>query len=841
VLASSPLLSPALFGDERALDRLADLDHAAPVEGGTADELTAWKQRELLRIAARDLLGEADFETTVASISTVATTTLTAALALADAERLAVVAMGKLGASELNYASDVDLVLVGTDAGSDEVRAARRFLAIAGRIWAVDTALRPEGRDGALVRTVDGYASHWARWAEPWEVQALLKARPVAGDPALGAAYAEAAVQRLWSEPWSAADLRAVRLMKDRTETAAGPRGRAPELKRGRGGIRDIEFAAQLLQLVHGRHDPALRVRGTVPALAALSDGGYIDSADAGWLRTGYRFLRRVEHALQLDGAGPTPAVPDDQPSRARLARTLGFRDQPGGTAVDELDRELGACRAAVRAIHERLYFRPLLEAFSGVDGPLTAEAAAERLAAFGFSDGERTRRAVIELTHGLSRSSKLMLQLLPLVLDWLSTTPDPDGGLLGLRQLASGPTETLAVAAAFRDSPETARRVAVVLGTSRKLAGQLIRNPDLIEVVGGADTFVRRGLDDLVEAARAAVDLRSGTDARRRALRRFTDREGLRVGAYDVLGLVEGPHDPPLVGPVLTDLATSALTLAVDLARPEVPFAVLALGRLGGRELAYASDLDLVFVHGGDGLADQAEAERAATEVHRFLTGDTPASLVYEVDLDLRPEGRNGPIVRSVEGFRTYFERWAQTWERQAMVRARPAAGSLALGQRLLDKLEPYVWAPLTEDERRAIRRMKARIEAERIPPGEDPAFHLKLGPGGLADVEFCAQLLQLEHGIRTTATIATLDALRAAAVLDDDEADTLVAAHRFCDRTRNRWFLVRGTRADSLPTGDDLGRLAHSLGTTGPALRDTYRRLTRRARKVVEARFYA
>jgi len=837
VLASCPLLTPALFGDERALDHLADLDHAVPVDGDSIEALAAWKQRELLRVAARDLLGEADFETTVASISAVASAVLATTLALADAEDLAVIAMGKLGASELNYASDVDLVLVGGDGGPDEIRAARRFLALAGRVWAVDTALRPEGRDGALVRTVDGYASHWARWAEPWEVQALLKARPVAGDPALGAAYAEAVGQRLWSEPWSATDLRAVRLMKDRTETAVATHGQPPELKRGRGGIRDIEFAAQLLQLVHGRHDRALRVRATVPALAVLADGGYIDAADAGWLRTGYRFLRRVEHALQLDGSGPTPAVPPDDPSRTRLARTIGFRDQPSSTAVDAFDRELGACRAAVRAIHERLYFRPLLEAFGGVDGPLTADAGAERLSAFGFSDGERTRRAVVELTHGLSRSSKLMLQLLPLVLDWLSTTPDPDAGLLGLRQLASGPTEALAVAAAFRESPETARRVAVVLGTSRKLAGQLIRNPDLIEAVGGGDAFVRRDLDELVEAARAAVDLRSGTGARRRALRRFTDREGLRIGAYDVLGLVDSPD----VGPVLTDLATSALTVAVDLARPEVPFAVLALGRLGGRELAYASDLDLVFVHGGDGPADQAEAERAATEVHRFLTGETPASLVYDVDLDLRPEGRNGPIVRSVEGYRAYFARWAQMWERQAMVRARPVAGSLALGQRLLDELEPYVWAPLTDDDRRAIRRMKARVEAERIPPGEDPAFHLKLGPGGLADVEFCAQLLQLEHGIRTTGTIATLEALRAADVLDDEEADTLVAAHRFCDRTRNRWFLVRGAQADALPTGDDLGRLAHSLGTTGPALRDTYRRLTRRARKVVESRFYA
>jgi glutamate-ammonia-ligase adenylyltransferase len=279
---------------------------------------------------------------------------------------------------------------------------------------------------------------------------------------------------------------------------------------------------------------------------------------------------------------------------------------------------------------------------------------------------------------------------------------------------------------------------------------------------------------------------------------------------------------------------------VAVDLARPGVPFGVVALGRLGGAELGYASDLDLLFVHGGSGPADQDEAERAATEVHRFLAGGTPASLVYEIDLDLRPEGRNGPMVRSIDGYRAYFERWAQTWERQAMVRARPVAGSPEVGPRLLVELAPFVWAPLSEDDRRAIRRMKARIEAERVPPGEDPAFHLKLGPGGLADVEFCAQLLQLEHGIRTNGTVETLEALQAAGVLAVDEAEALVAAHDFCDRARNRWFLVHGSRSDALPVGDDLSRLAHSLGTTGPGLRDDYRRVTRRARRVVEARFY-
>ena len=760
----------------------------------------------------------------------------------AGAERLGVVAMGKLGATELNYASDVDIVLVGHDAGSDEVRAARRLLAVAGRVWSVDTALRPEGRDGALVRTLDGYTSHWDRWAEPWELQALLKARAGRG--------------RL--RPGRGAHARRGRAPLVRTVVGRRPAdGAAHEgphrglrlrvrsaragAQAGARGIRDIEFATQLLQLVHGRHDPALRVRGTVPALAALADGGYVDGADAGWLRTGYRFLRRVEHALQLDGAGPTPGVPTDPIARQRLARTLGFRDQPHGRAVDDLDRELGACRATVRSIHERLYFRPLLEAFSGVDGPLRPDAAAERLAAFGFSDGDRTRRAVEELTQGLTRSSKLMLQLLPLVLDWLSTTPDPDGGLLLLRQLASGPTQALAMAAAFRESPETARRLAIVLGTSRKLGTQLVRNPDLIETVGGGDTFVRRRQDELVEAARGAVDLRTGTDHRRRALRRLTDREGLRIGAYDVLGLVEEVDGPPVVGPALSDLAdrgargrSRAGTAVGRLRRPRarpVRGAPSWPTRATSTCCSCTAGTDRRTRPRRSGPGPRCTSSSPATRRRRSSTTSTSTS---------GPKVATVPWSGRLEGYRAYFERWAQTWERQAMVRARPVAGDLALGQRLLDDLAPSVWAPLSDDDRRAIRRMKARIETERVPPGEDPAFHLKLGPGGLTDVEFCAQLLQLEHGIRTTGTIATLDALRAADVLSGDEADALVSAHRFCDRTRNRWFLVQGSRSDSLPTGEDLGRLAHSLGTTATDLRDQYRRVTRRARRVVESRFY-
>lgn len=835
--AASGWLGRLVVTDRGAIDVLADLDVRASSDIGAPAELAPWRARELLRIAARDLLGLDGVERTTALLSAMATDLLVAAARLARAEDMAVVAMGKLGGGELNYSSDVDVVIVGrTSSGSEQVFA-RRFLQVARTALRIDVDLRPEGRDGGLVRTVEGYRAYWSRWAAAWESQALLKARPVAGDPDLGVEFTAAADEHLWTRPFAADDLRAVRAMKDRTERQATERGDGGrEVKRTPGGLRDVEFSTQLLQLVHGQHDPALRVRATMPALVALADGGYVDEGDARWLGQAYRFLRRVEHAAQLDEDRQAHVVPAGRDARARMARVLGFADTPARGALDAFDAELAACRATVRSLHERLYFRPLLEAFAGVDGPLDT-AAATRLAAFGFSDGERTRQAVTELTRGLTRSSRLMAQVMPLLLDWLSTSPDPDAGLLGLRQLASGPTRTLALARAFRDSPETARRLCTLVGTSAIMTSVLAREPDLIEDLGRSDRLETRAVAELRGPMdHAMARHRDDEVAARRGLRRVVDRERVRVAAHDVWGLADADE----VASALTRVAQAALDASVDRIAPGVAFAVLALGRLGGSDLAYASDLDLVLVHAGAGPADHDEGERAASALRRFVHGAAPAEQVFAVDLDLRPEGRSGPLARSVEAMRTYFSRWAAPWERLAMSRVRPVAGDLDLGARAVEAIASHVWGPLSDVDRREIRRIKARTEAERIPVGQDPQFHLKLGPGALADVELTVALLLLEAGIREPSTRRGLAALDDADLLAPGEVKSLRDAHAFCEATRNRLTLVAGARSDALPGGDDLGRLARSLDTTGADLRDEYRRLTRRARRVVESRFY-
>ncbi len=835
VLAASRSLGRVVVTDGMALDVLGHLDRRPAPPDGDADDLARWKRLELLRIAARDLTGVDDLPTTGRLLAHLADEVLRQAhrLAGARAEGVAVVAMGKAGACELNYASDVDLLFVGDGD-------ARPILEAGRRCFRLDADLRPEGRDGPLVRSLDSYEAYWDRWADTWEFQALLKARPVAGSADLQERFAQAAERRVWGQPFGAEELRSVRSMKARAEAEVARKGLATrELKRGRGGIRDIEFAVQLLQLVHGRADEDLRTPATLDALAELAGAGYVGEEDARLLAEAYTFLRIVEHRLQLVDEAQVHAVPTQPAPLQHLARVLGYRDDERTTAVARFEAELVRHQTVARSIHERLFFRPLLEAFTTSDGPLTIEAARERLSALGFTDAERTRQAVLELTRGMRRASRLMNALLPLLLEWLSESPDPDLGLLGLRTLATGSHRSARLAETFRESPESARRLCTVAGTSRLLTSLVERQPELLGWLADDRDLAPLERDELLSRARAAMAVRDPDD-RAAALQRLRQAELFRIAAADLLGVLPSGSS---VGSSLSALAEAVLEAALEAAEPPVPMAVVAMGRLGGRELGFASDLDVVLFHDERGGGAGAEAEAAVSRFLKLLRGQTPAQQVWDVDLDLRPEGKQGRLAASLTGFESYLDRWAATWERQALVRGRPCAGDRAVQAWWQEIVDGWVWRrPFTEDDAREVRRMKARVERERIPPGEDPAFHLKLGRGSLADVEWTVQLLQLQHGVPGPATLPALAALEAADAIDAEDAAVLAAAWRFCEATRNRWFLVKGAPGNSLPTqADQLSRLARSLDTTAAGLRNDYRRVTRRARTVVESLFYA
>ncbi len=844
VTAASRSLTRLLLADPLALDVLADPDRR-PVLAEIGD-VARWKRLELLRIAARDLVGFDDLPAVGRALALLADEVLQAAYEEVGAPPgLAVIGMGKLGGRELNYSSDVDFVFVGEMEAHD--RAARQILEIARGSFRVDVDLRPEGRDGPLVRSLESYEAYWDRWAQTWEFQALLKARPVSGDPELGRSFMERAQARLWDRPFTLDDLRAVRSMKARAESDLARKGLTDrEVKRGRGGIRDIEFSVQLLQLVHGRADPALRSPTTLDALAEMGASGYVDPGDARALDVAYRLLRTVEHRLQLvhEQQVHTLPAPGDLVGRDRLARVMGYRDGPEATAADLLNGFLRRQQAAVRSIHEHLFFRPLLDALTASSGGalMSPEAVAARLEAFGFTDAKRTRIALQELTRGLTRSSRLMQQMLPLVLQWLSESPDPDLGLLGLRVLASGDAQARELAIAFRESPEAAHRLCRLLGTSRLLSETLEHHPDMIPVLGQPAGLDRRSPDALLQGAGTALAWREEVEDRQRALLRFKRRNELRIAAADVLELTTEGEDPVVATAAqLTTLAEACLRAALDALAPTLPFAVIAMGRFGGSELSYASDLDLLFVYDGHTPENFASAEKVAEALVRFLAGTTPSTRIYPVDIGLRPEGKDGPLARSLEGYATYYERWAQVWERQALLRARFVAGDADVGGRFLDVVEPHVWKGLDDNDVREIRRIKARVERERIPAGDDPQFHLKLGRGSLSDVEFTAQLLQLQHGVRANGTMEALQKLDDAGALAPEDRVVLAEAYRFLERTRNRWFLVKGASGDSLPTRpEQLAPLARSLGVSPGELREQYRRVTRRARNVVERVFY-
>ena len=845
VLAASRSLTRLL--EARPMDSLAVLaansTRLAP-NAATAEDLVSWRNLEFLRIAARDLTGLDTLDEVGANLAALGRDVLQTSWQLTedDDTTIAIIGMGKLGGNELNYSSDIDVLFVGEGPRKELDRRARAIMDIARRCFRVDANLRPEGRDGPLVRTVESYEAYWDRWAEPWEFQALLKARPVAGDIALGEHWLGAAQRWLWARPFDAEALRSLRAMKARTEAEVARKGLGNrELKRGPGGIRDIEFTVQLLQLVHGHLDPDLRGATTLTMLDEMASAGYIDDNDAEKMASSYRELRTVEHRLQLVDEQQIHTLPTDDASLDRLARVMGRRDEPRGTAAEQLERDLIHIQTTVRGIHERVYFRPLLEAFAATSrdaSSLSAEATEVRLAAFGFIDARRTAAALGELTRGLNRSSRLMQQMLPLLLDWLSLSPDPDLGLLLIRNLLTGPRQSRQIAETFRESPAAAQSLCTIAGTSRLLGDIIAANPDLVARLPLPEQLATKDLDGLIATATASMEMREGNTEQQASLRRWQQRNLLGIAARDLFDHA----DVERVGRDLTTLAEATLGSALRSLDPQIPFAVIGLGRFGAAELAYASDLDVMFVHQGSTADDIDEARRLSKSLMRMIAGSTPANRLYEVDCDLRPEGKNGPLSRGVDSYAIYWREHALTWERQAMTRARVVAGDVALGDELLDEIAPWVWGPgLSAEGIRDIRRMKARIEAERIPMGEDPDFHLKLGRGSLSDIEFTAQMLQLQYDVKATGTIDGLRALAQGDVLDPEDAAILTEAYEFCERVRNRWFLVNSAPSDSMPTQPESALwLARSLDTEPGALREHYRRVTRRSRSVVERVFY-
>ena len=729
-----------------------------------------------------------------------------------------------------------------------------------GSIWPVDANLRPEGRSGALVRTLASHLAYYQRWAQTWEFQALLKARPVAGDLELGAAYVEALAPLVWQASERPGFVEDARAMRRRVEENIPAKDADRELKLGPGGLRDVEFSVQLLQLVHGRSDIFVRSPTTLLALEQLSTLGYVGRSDAAELDRAYRFLRIMEHRIQLFRLRRSHVVPTDEAELRRIARSMGFRTDPAAELTERWRRH----GREVRRLHEKLFYRPLLNAVARLEpgeARLTPEAARARLEALGYADPGGALRHIEALTTGVSRRAAIQRTLLPVMLGWFAASPDPDAGLLGFRQVSDALGTTHWYLGLLRDAGAAAERLARVLASSRYATDLLLRAPEAVTMLADDDELVPRSREALLSEALAATGRYPDSDQAIRAVRGLRRRELFRVSVADLLGLL----DVGEVGSALSDIAAAtlagglaaAVTLVETALGEPLPtrLCVVAMGRFGGGELGYGSDADVLFVHEPDPEAPEQLASDAAhavaNELRRLLALPGPDPQLV-VDADLRPEGRQGPLVRTLASYAAYYKRWSHVWESQALLRAEPIAGDVEVGVRFMALIAPlrYPKAGLTDADVREIRRIKARVEAERLPRGADPGTHTKLGPGGLADVEWTVQLLQLRHGagsaaLRTTRTLAALDGAVDEGLLEPADAATLAEAWRLASRVRNGIMLVRGRASDTLPSDTrELAGVARVVGYApgqAGALVEDYRRATRRARAVVERVFYA
>ncbi|WP_449282836.1 bifunctional [glutamine synthetase] adenylyltransferase/[glutamine synthetase]-adenylyl-L-tyrosine phosphorylase [Leucobacter sp.] len=901
---------------EELLAAVADADGgsragsgAVPDSGSSAPAIAGEAGWNALRVRYRELLASlmlhdlrrgrrgraADaFEQVASSLSALAAAAIEASLAVARATiaaggsgppvgaerlaalRLAVVAMGKCGAEELNVVSDVDVIFVVESADEDAVngdalirlgtRLASETMrgihdpALEPPLWQLDANLRPEGRHGPLVRTLGSMLSYYERWAKGWEFQALLKARPLAGDLELGERFVAGTRELVWASSSREDFVGSVQRMRRRVTEHIDDDELEVQIKLGPGGLRDIEFSVQLLQLVHGQYDERLHLRGTLPALRALVDGGYVARSDGERLSDDYRLLRVLEHRLQLRELRRTAIMPTDDEGLRVLARASGL----AGTG-EELLALWERTKREVRELHLKIFYAPLLSAVAALPEEelvLGSEEARARLTSIGFRDPDGAMRHLAALTRGTSRRSRIQRNLMPVLLQWLAEGTDPDYGLLAFRRVSEANRENPWYLRLLRDGTDAAERLTRVLSCSRFAAELLESIPDAVAWLERDESLRPVALATLLDEMQALASRRESIEAVAAALRAVHRREVLRLAMGRIVGAIDDAEVAAgldVAHTALLDALLIALFQAEGSDDPVAPSAVpaglelslIGMGRYGGRELGFASDIDLVAVFRAPAEIPADRASRAAARVVselRRLVSDP--RFPVDLDFDLRPEGKNGPLVRSLDAYRSYYERWSVTWEAQALLRARHVAGGVRLGADFIAMADEIRYpASFGEEQVREVRRIKARVEAERLPQGADPRRHLKLGPGGVSDVEWLVQLLQLREGarhagLRTVSTLRALDAAAELELISAEDARQLAESWRFASRVRSALKLWTGRRSDTLPADwVDLEGIAGVLGLPSGRTSEFEERwfaVSRRARAVFEREFF-
>src|SRR5436189_5875151 len=762
--------------------------------------LRFWKGREMTRVAVRELAAVAPLEETTGELSQIAEICLRRVFDFWDAElrqrygspkaEFAIVALGKLGGGELNHRSDVDLLFLYSDEGQLTPhlsyheffnRLGNKILETfstphsAGLLFRVDLRLRPEGSAGPLARSLESMEHYYAGFGETWERIALIKARGIAGSREL--AYDFLRLHQPFIYPKSAAPdlLEEIANIKHRIERdVVGPEKLERDVKLGRGGIRDIEFIVQTLQLIHGARNPFLQESSMLKALRALRELDLLPHDEVLTCDNTYRFLRRVEHRLQIEAEQQTHIVPREAETLRRLAPSLRFRSSEDFTAAFQEKMR------AVRPIFQRIV--------SGTStGPARSPEANDLEI---FSDQKRATKALSALVQGAAgfhiapRTRQVFRKLRPDLLGWLAKTADPDATLNQFVRLVEGYGLRSLFFELLVANPRLLELVIKTFDASRFAIELLIRRPQLLEDITRDPTFG--------EPRSVAENLKRldslGADANNlNPVRAYRQRQLLRIILRDVLGLIQ----PAATFAELSDVAEACLVFVANLLANE-NLTVIALGKFGGREISYGADLDVLFV--GDDV-------RAAQNLMIAMAQPTAEGNIWALDARLRPEGEKGPVVCSLETYESYYAGRAQPWELQALIRARGVSGSL---QSEFMEIAKRAWSRACQDADVFIKidDMLERIRRER---GSGSDFlDLKTGSGGIIEAEFLVQALQIRENIWEQNWERAVDGLHEQRHLDSGEVAKLKSSYAFlrrCELVLRRYDDRGGSKLPSDP----------------------------------------
>jgi len=828
-LANYSIINPdALFGALKFLENAPDKDSLSISLRENRDTANAeshrsamsfymktmreFKMRELLRITLRDILKKADLVDIMLELSDLADVIIEYSLKLVTKslseiygspsdDAFTVIALGKLGAEELNFSSDVDLIFVyGTEKGEttgvltnhgktvnrisnheyyckvgEELT---RFLSLnteSGFAYRVDLRLRPEGQRGDIALALRGYEMYYESWGRAWERAMLLRARPVAGDRQLGDGFMKMIRPFVYRKYLDFSSIDEIKMLKIRIDSTF----KKGDIKRGYGGIREIEFFAQALQLIYGGREPLLRERSLLKVLHRLLVKALIGQEDYFILSENYRFLRTLEHRLQQVNDLQTHMLPSDDAELNGLARKMGFPDRE--TFLVDLEKR----RLKVRGIYDSLFSAQKEE--PSVSGTLFAEEFSdsdlkEYLSETGLKDVDRAVRNIRLIKDSVFnfqtlRGRRLLSEIIPVFVDSALKTNSPDSALNHLQSFADLLGMNESYLEIFRKNRELTDLLTYVFSQSKYLSKLFMTRPQYLEMMGWQKGHAKTLAELIMEIKAGVTEGHTVNDS----IRLIKNSEEIRLGLLFLqkkIGISEVVRG-------LSKAAEAILSVCVDhISEGRADMAVLGFGKLGGREITFNSDLDIIFVSSAEMLETDT---KIAQRLLRMLISYTRDGIAYNVDTRLRPEGSKGPLVSSVESFRNYYAKAAAFWEFQALLKARPVAGDMKTGMLFMNMAAETLAARGLEVKASDIIQMRERIQKELS--RETEGYDVKLGPGGIEEIEFVVQFMQLKNcrkdkRLLVQGTMVAMDRLRGAGIIDSVKWGSLKEAYLFFRR---------------------------------------------------------